>query len=91
MSIRRTAGAAGYDLAAAQAALLPTHGKMLVKTGLERALPPVFYDRIAPRSGLTLKKFIDVGAGAIDSDCRGDLGVILFNFGKKRICCENMR
>ena len=39
--------------------------------------------RIAPRSGLALKKFIDVGAGFIDTDYRGEVGVILFNFGKE--------
>ena len=37
---------------------------------------------LAPRSGLALKKFIDVGAGVIDSDYRGEIGVVLFNFGE---------
>ena len=45
------------------------------------ALPPGCYGRIAPRPGLALKKFIDVGAGVIDADNRGEVGVVLFNFG----------
>ena len=36
---------------------------------------------VAPRSGLALKKFIDVGAGVVDCDYRGPLGIVLFNFG----------
>ena len=47
------------------------------------SLPPGCYGRIAPRSGLAIKKFIDAGAGVIDSDYRGELGVILFNFGEE--------
>lgn len=35
----------------------------------------------APRSGLAAKHFIDVGAGVIDSDYRGEVKVLLFNFG----------
>ena len=45
------------------------------------ALPPGCYGRIAPRSGLALKKFIDVGAGVIDANYRGEVGAVLFNFG----------
>ena len=81
MPVRGTEGSAGYDLAAAQIAVVPAHGKMLVKTGLSMSLPAGCYGRIAPRSGLALKKFIDVGAGVIDADYRGEVGVILFNFG----------
>ena len=66
LSIRGTAGAARYDLAAAQAAVVPAHSKVMVKTGLSMALPPGCYGRIAPRSGLALKKCIDVGAGIIE-------------------------
>ena len=47
------------------------------------ALTPGCYSSIAPRSILALKKFIDVGAGVVDSDYRGEMGVILFNFGEE--------
>ena len=83
LPVRGTSGSAGYDLAAAQTAVVPAHGKCLVKTGLSLAMPPDCYGRVAPRSGLALKRFIDVGAGVIDSDYRGELGVILFNFGNE--------
>lgn len=36
------------------------------------AVPPGNYARIAPRSGLALKNFIDVGAGVVDEDYRGE-------------------
>ena len=78
--VRGTEGATGYERAVAQVAVVPTHGKCLVKIGLAMALPPGCYGRIAPRSGLALEKFIDVGAGVIDVDYRGEVGVILFNF-----------
>ena len=81
LPIRGTAGAAGYDLVVVQAAVVPAHGKVLVKTGLAMALPLGCYGRTTPRFGLTLKKLIDVGAGVIDSDCRAKRGVILFKFG----------
>ena len=83
--VRSTVGAAGYDLAAAESAVVPAHSQCLVKTGLAIAIPPDCYGRVAPRSGLALKKFIDVGAGVIDSDYRGELGVVLFNFGKENV------
>ena len=83
LPIRGTEGVAGYDLAAVQAVVVPVHGKCLVKTGLAMALPPSCYGRIAPRSRLALKNSIDVGAGVIDSDYRGKIGVILFNFGNE--------
>jgi len=41
------------------------------------------YARVAPRSGLAWKNFIDVGAGVVDYDYRGNVGVNLFNHGKE--------
>ena len=38
--------------------------------------------RIAPRSGLASKNFIDTGAGVIDADYRGQVKVLLFNHGE---------
>ena len=61
---------------------MPAKGKCLISTGLSIALPPHTYGRIAPRSGLASKNFIDVGAGVIDSDYRGELKVLLFNFNE---------
>ncbi len=58
---------------------MPGRGKALVKTGLAIALPPGTYGRVAPRSGLAWKHSLHTGAGVIDEDYRGEVGVILFN------------
>ncbi|XP_065880458.1 deoxyuridine 5'-triphosphate nucleotidohydrolase [Euphorbia lathyris] len=70
---------AGYDLSSAIETKVPAKGKALVPTDLSIAVPEGTYARIAPRSGLAWKYFIDVGAGVIDADYRGPVGVILFN------------
>ena len=74
-----SAGAAGYDLCAANNYVIPSRGTGTVDTGLAVSLPLGIYARIAPRSGLAIRNFIDVGAGVIDSDYRGEIKVILFN------------
>lgn len=56
--------------------------RTLVKTGIAMALPRGTYGRVAPRSGLAFKHGIDVMAGVIDSDYRGEVGVILVNLGE---------
>ncbi|CAH8436558.1 unnamed protein product [Schistosoma curassoni] len=75
--------AAGYDLYAAHEATIPPGGRELIKTDIQIELPEGCYGRVAPRSGLALKQGIDVGAGVIDRDYRGNLGVVLFNFGEQ--------
>ena len=74
-----TSEAAGYDLYAAEDSVVYSMSRTLVKTNISIAIPEGYYGRIAPRSGLAFKYGIDVLAGVIDSDYRGDIGVILFN------------
>jgi dUTP pyrophosphatase len=71
--------AAGYDLKSAYDCTVPARGKALVDTGIKVQLPEGCYGRIAPRSGLAVKNFIDVGAGVVDEDYRGVIKVVLFN------------
>lgn len=83
LPVRGSPHAAGYDLSAAHDGSIPARGKALIKTDLAMAIPDGCYGRVAPRSGLAWKHSIDVGAGVIDADYRGNVGVILFNFSDK--------
>ncbi|XP_015065379.1 deoxyuridine 5'-triphosphate nucleotidohydrolase [Solanum pennellii] len=76
---RASSLSAGYDLSSAAETKVPARGKALVPTDLSIAVPQGTYARIAPRSGLAWKYSIDVGAGVIDADYRGPVGVVLFN------------
>lgn len=85
---RQSAEAAGYDLSAAEPCIIPSHGKGIIKTGLRMTCPEGTYGRVAPRSGLAWKKHIDVGAGVIDRDYTGEVGVVLFNHGDEDLRVE---
>jgi dUTP pyrophosphatase len=74
--------AAGYDLYAAEDVTVVSGTRKLIKTNVSMEITPGYYGRIAPRSGLAYKNGIDVLAGVIDSDYRGDIGVILYNTDK---------
>lgn len=58
-------------------------GRALIPTGLKMALPVGYEAQVRPRSGLALKHGITVlnTPGTIDSDYRGDVGVVLINHG----------
>lgn len=83
-----TAGAAGFDLLAAVPAgdplILEPGARALVPTGFAMALPQGYEAQVRPRSGLALKHGVTVlnAPGTIDSDYRGEVGVILLNTGK---------
>jgi dUTP pyrophosphatase len=70
---------AGWDLKAAHETIVPARGKAIIATDLSIAVPDGCYGRIAPRSGLSWKKHTDIGAGVIDMDYRGPVGVVIFN------------
>ena len=83
LPIRGSSGAAGYDLHAAEKCVIPANARGVVKTGIAIEIPEGLYARIAPRSGLSVKKSIDVGAGVVDRDYRGEIGVVLINHSSK--------
>lgn len=74
--------AAGLDLYAAHSVIVPGGGKALVPLDLAVIMPEGCYGRIAPRSGMSWKRHMGVGAGVIDADYRGNVKVLLFNHGK---------
>ncbi|XP_062546228.1 deoxyuridine 5'-triphosphate nucleotidohydrolase [Armigeres subalbatus] len=80
--------AAGFDLKSAYEYTVPARGKQLVMTDIQVQLPEGCYGRVAPRSGLAVKNFIDVGAGVVDEDYRGNLGVVLFNHSENEFKVE---
>lgn len=75
-------GDAGYDLCSTEEYVLKPGERKLFKTNITTAIPVGYYGRIAPRSGLAYKHGIDVLAGVIDCHYRGDIGVIIINFGE---------
>tara|TARA_B110000977_G_scaffold184599_1_gene248551 strand:+ start:1045 stop:1476 length:432 start_codon:yes stop_codon:yes gene_type:complete len=83
MPVRSSPGAVGYDLIATQGCVILPGNRGLVSTGLSIELPPGTYGRIAPRSGLAVKNGLDVGAGVVDPDYRGEIKVVLFNFDRE--------
>jgi dUTP pyrophosphatase len=78
-----TAGAAGFDLRAniEESITLKNGERKLVPTGLFMAIPVGYEGQVRPRSGLAFKQGLTVlnTPGTIDSDYRGEVGVILIN------------
>lgn len=84
---RMTDKAAGYDLYSANKKPLTLKKKaiLLVPTGIAISLPDGYEAQIRPRSGLAAKHGIGVlnSPGTIDADYRGEIKVIMFNFGEQ--------
>jgi dUTP pyrophosphatase len=72
---------AGLDLYSIENLEIAARVRATVRTGLSVAIPRGFYGRVAPRSGLAVKHGLDVLAGVIDSDYRGEIICALINHG----------
>lgn len=88
-----TQGAAGMDLCARldESILIAPFGWALIPVGFKLQLPPGMEAQIRPRSGLALKHGITVlnAPGTIDSDYRGEVGVIIINHGQDAFIINN--
>ncbi len=87
---RSTDGAAGYDIYAAENYRIEPGNKGIISTGISIELPKcpleghIYCMKLMSRSGLSANHSIEVGAGLIDADYRGEIKVILYNHKPRR-------
>jgi dUTP pyrophosphatase len=82
---RGSSQAAGLDIYSIEEVAIEPKQRAVVRTGLAVAIPEGYYGRIAPRSGLATRNGLDVLAGVIDADYRGEIGCLLYNTGDETI------
>ena len=82
-----TAGSAGLDLRADEAVELAPGQRRLVPTGLALEIPAGHEGQVRPRSGLALRHGLGMvnSPGTVDSDYRGELSVLLVNWGQEAV------
>jgi dUTP pyrophosphatase len=97
LPVKASEGAAGYDLFASEAVVVPAStvrdgqieiGHALVGTGLAISLPPGHVGRIGSRSGLSVRHNVEIGAGWIDPDYRGEVKIEMKNFSGRDFTVE---
>ena len=76
-------GDAGMDVRSVEDIVIPAGGRVLVHTGLVAVIPEGYELQVRSRSGLALKSGVAVlnSPGTVDAGYRGEIGVILANFG----------
>jgi len=82
---RGSASSAGLDIYSIEDFTIGPGQRLVARSGLSVAVPEGFYGRVAPRSGLAVKHGLDVLAGVIDADYRGELLCALYNSGDEPI------
>lgn len=82
-----TEGSSGMDIRAAvdSPVILKPGEVKLIPTGFAISIPPGFEGQVRPRSGLALKHGIGMvnSPGTIDSDYRGEVSIIMINWGQE--------
>jgi dUTP pyrophosphatase len=87
---RSSSGAAGYDIYAAEQCFITPGSKKVISTGISIELPQcpfpghIYCMKLMSRSGLSVKQSIEVGAGLIDRDYRGEIKVVLRNHSQRQ-------
>jgi len=84
---RQTPGSSGFDIHAACAdrTVVAPGAAALIPAGFELSMPETYEAQVRPRSGLALKNRIGLlnSPGTVDSDYRGEVCVVLYNFGEE--------
>ena len=80
-----TTGSSGMDLSSSVDTVIGPGEYQLIPTGFSMEIPRGYEAQVRPRSGLALRHGVGLlnSPGTIDSDYRGEVGVVLFNFGKE--------
>ena len=79
MPKRGTPHSAGLDVTDAEDRTMAPCSHAFISIGISAVAPPGTYIRVAPRSGLAFKHGLSVGAGVVDADYRGGIGVVVLN------------
>lgn len=78
---RKNINDAGLDIQSSELIEIPARGDALIHTGIRVQIPVGYVGILKSRSGLSVRNKIEVGAGVIDANYRGEIMVHLYNFG----------
>jgi len=73
---------AAFDIEANEETLVYGYSRKLISTGIRMAIPEGYCGIIKSRSGLAVKNSVEIGAGVIDAGYRGEIKVLLCNYGE---------
>lgn len=87
-----TAGSVGLDLYPVDNRFVLQPGELkIVPTGISLEIPIGFYDQIASKSSLVIQHNLAVQGGVIDQDYKGEIFVLLHNFGTQKVSFEELQ